>query len=527
MLRKIVFSLLASVVSPAVLCGQFLDPSFNQTGYFQSTGFWQNGSSAAKVLIQPDGKVVAVGMVVDNVYTGIPAIQRFHSNGSPDLSFGVGGQYLLSNYSYLVNPIDAALQPDGKIVVVGLAQPGLIGFGFIARFQSNGFPDLTFSQDGIEFYSPVATTTYFKRVAVQSDGKIVVGGNITDDVHMSSLVARVDASGNIDPSFGITQPGYTYGNYTADYKGMNDLVLDNNQRILMVGDYYTAPGMNVVLAQRFLTTGEFDSTFAIAGEGFYDVNPVADDIGNALVISDSGDIFIAGYTSNFVPQAGLSPGDGIYLRLDSLGALNPAFAGTGKLMISIAGMTDVPVDLILQPDGKLVSVSYADDHPFGGGWYAPDFDFALFRLYQDGAIDSSFGTNGVFFQSLGFASDLPKSLAIQADGKLLVSGECESAGGQQFTVARFGFTSTGLIHDPVGDAMLALLFPNPAQEMVRVVLPAGELPEIIIFRDLSGKEIFSVANSDLISVSSLENGYYFLEIVKNGRRVSRKLLVAN
>lgn len=525
MIRKLVFSVLTGVLAPVVLWAQSLDPSFNLTGSFQSTGFWQNDGSAAKVLVQPDGKVVGVGMVVDNIYTVVPAIYRFHSNGSPDLSFGVGGQYFLSNFSYLVNPFDAVLQPDGKIVVVGLAMPGMYSVGFIARFQSNGFPDLTFSQDGIEFYSPVATSVYFKRVAVQSDGKIVVGGNISDDVHMSTLVARVDASGAMDPAFGITQPGYTYGNYLLDYKGMNDLVMDDRQRILLVGDYFSGASMNVVLAQRFLSTGEFDSTFAVNGEGFYDVNPASDDIGTAMVISDSGDIFIAGYTSNFVPQAGFSMGDGIYLRLDSLGALNPVFAGTGKLMISIAGMTDVPVELALQPDGKLVSVSYADDHPFAGGWYAPDFDFGFCRLYPDGSLDSAFGTNGVFIQSMGFGTDIPKSLTLQTDGKLLVAGESEAPQGQQFTVARFGFTTTGLVAEAASDASILKLLPNPASDQVRVVVRNGEIPDAVVLLDQLGKEIFSVSGTDVLNISSLENGCYFLLTSVNDRVLTGKLLV--
>lgn len=522
MIRQLIFPFILFCALQKHACAQSLDPGFNITGSYQSLGLWQKGGSAAKVLVQPDDKIVAVGMEIDNSYTVTPFVYRMHPNGAPDISFGVGGRNWINGYSFLINPMDAALQPDGKIVLAGMAQTGLYSEGFIARFLANGFPDTSFSQDGIAFYAPEPVSVYFKRVAIQPDGQIVAGGMITDDIHTSALVARFNPDGSPDAAFGVTKPGFTYGNFQSDYKTMNDMAIQQDGRILFCGDLYNGTGSNLILVQRYLPSGIFDTSFASGGEGTYKVNPVSDNIGNGIVVTDSGNIFVGGYTITYLPAAGFGVGDGIYLCLDSLGNENPAFAGTGKLIFSTGQMTDVVVDLLLQPDGKVLGLSYTDDHPHQGGFYLPDFDIGISRVNPDGSLDSLFGTNGVFIQPFSLNDDVPRGGALQPDGKILVAGENDFGALTQFNVSRFGFTASGLMSY---DADFFQLFPNPGSDVINVRLPEGATAEVIQVYDHTGRCVLSEPFSPRLDVSALSNGTYSVHLLGPGVTGSGKLII--
>ena len=526
MIRKLL--LLAGLLpwAPTFIQAQSLDVSFNTTGYYQTLGGWQHSGSAAQVLVQPDGKIVTVGMALDGNYTVLPEVVRMLPGGTPDPSFGVNGHGWLTGFTFLINPLDACLQTDGKIVVTGMAQPGTESQGFIARFLSNGIPDLSFSQDGIEFYAPEIANVFFKRLIIQPDGKYVVGGMITDSYHATNLIARFLPDGTPDSTFGITQPGFTYGNYLTEFSGMYDMAMQSDGKILLTGDHYSGTGVNSVLVERYTGNGNVDSSFGVNGSANHFVSSNSDNMGQAIVVNSDGDIYVSGYVVNFPPGLGFGVGDGIYLRLDSIGNLNPAFAGVGYTTISMGGMTDVPVRLLQQPDGKLISVGYTDDHPYTGGWYAPDFDYGLCRINPDGSLDSAFGNNGVFIQAFSVGNDLPKGMALQADGKILVAGENSLSIYTQLSVARFGFNSaTGLQEDLNAGTMV--VYPNPADNIVRIALKDNEVPSRVVVMDQAGKCVLEQHHCAAVNVSSLNDGAYLLQVFSEGSSSVRKLMIVH
>lgn len=91
---------------------------------------------------------------------------------------------------------DVALQTDGKIVMSGYTWENVTGDVFVIRLNTDGSLDNTFGTDGVALVSNSTDVT--ESIAVQSDGKILIGG-YTDD---SFTVARFNTDGTLDTDFG-------------------------------------------------------------------------------------------------------------------------------------------------------------------------------------------------------------------------------------------------------------------------------------------------------------------------------------
>ena len=92
---------------------------------------------------------------------------------------------------------DLVIQPDGKIIVVGNYQPGIIEGNtnprnaLIARFNSDGSPDSTFASGGFKIgRSPIGHSFLTTDVALQSNGNIIVAGSDSDGTNSHPLLMR-------------------------------------------------------------------------------------------------------------------------------------------------------------------------------------------------------------------------------------------------------------------------------------------------------------------------------------------------
>lgn len=181
-----------------------LDATFGIGGRV-TTDFDGFNDDAFSVLIQTDGKIVAVGSAKNPTNFYDFALVRYLPNGTIDTTFGAAGKVRTDAGGHNFDRArTAALQPDGKIIAAGF---GSSPFGTqrfaIARYASNGALDPTFSGDGkvqIDFGSCCA---YANSVLVQGDGKIVVVGIAdTESSDSDFLLARLTPKGALDSSFG-------------------------------------------------------------------------------------------------------------------------------------------------------------------------------------------------------------------------------------------------------------------------------------------------------------------------------------
>jgi uncharacterized delta-60 repeat protein/uncharacterized repeat protein (TIGR01451 family) len=191
------------------------DGSFGTSGVAYAD-FGANSTGAGQgMAVADDDKIVVVGQI------GFPlriAIARFHSNGTPDTTFDGDGKLITTIPGTSGSTAtDVVIQPDGKILILGTYQaPGVFG-NILARYLDNGALDTSFDGDGI-LQIPAAFGTGLADLMLQNDGKILVVGTGAGAANSDFRLARYEANGAIDASFG------SGGAVTADF-GANDSVV--------------------------------------------------------------------------------------------------------------------------------------------------------------------------------------------------------------------------------------------------------------------------------------------------------------
>jgi len=343
-----------------------LDSTFGSGGKVVSDDLIQTG----ELLVQNDGKIIAVG--------GGGIIARYNPNGQLDSSFGIGGR--IQSFLYLY---DVAVQSDGKIVVVGY-----VTFNNLTtiRYNSNGTLDSTFGNGGAVntqvFQQGTATA-----VAIQNDGKILVGGGSQSGQTGRALLYRYNSDGSLDTTFatdGNFQVGVGPGN------SVSDILIQPDGKIIFI------PFSNVY---RLNPNGTLDVAFGsngIASTGIFNEN---------LALQPDGKIVAAGRTNNFAVA-----------RLNTNGLSDSSFGVNGVTQIPIGSLSSGATDAAVQKNGKIVAVGYKIDT-------AGDSDSITARFTANGSLDAGFGNNGVVnTSSITGTSDQATSVAIQQNGRIIVAG---------------------------------------------------------------------------------------------------------
>lgn len=235
-----------------------LDATFGNGGTV-TTDFLGAEDDVFSVLIQPDGKIVAVGSANSPFDFYDFAAARYMSNGSLDTTFGTGGKMRVDFGNQDMDiASDAALQPDGKIVAAGTT---VFDFGVeqdfaLTRFNSNGTVDTTFGTDGLLLIDFDSFAQSANAVLIQPDGKIITVGYPNTELDDSDfLLARCNPDGSFDPSFGV---GGKVRTSLGDLNSAaNDAVLQPDGKIVAVGWNPTQKegGVEFALVRYLATSG--------------------------------------------------------------------------------------------------------------------------------------------------------------------------------------------------------------------------------------------------------------------------------
>ncbi|PYL71705.1 MAG: hypothetical protein DMF26_18565 [Verrucomicrobia bacterium] len=283
-----------------------LDRSFGNGGIVTTT--FPEGSYAFDVALQPDGKIVAAGTVFVDFIPGEPsntdfALARYNPDGTPDAAFGSGGQVSTDFVGMEDDAFSVLIQSDGKIVAVGSANSPATYYDFAAvRYLSNGTIDTAFGVAG-------KVSTDFgdhnfdraQSAALQSDGKIVAAGFAISQNGLSEnfAVARYTANGVLDTTFsrdGITQ--IDFGNCC---QSAYQVLLQSDGKIITVGYPNTEDSDSDFLLARLNPRGSLDPTFGVGGRvrtSFGDLNGGA----NGAVLQSDGKIVAVGFQATFSNQ---------------------------------------------------------------------------------------------------------------------------------------------------------------------------------------------------------------------------------
>ena len=380
---------------------------------------------ASDLAIQPNGKIVAVGgSYVYSTGNSDFAVLRFNTDGSLDSTFSGDGR-LITNLGGYDRANGVAIQPNGKIVAVGekcsSSSPCDVA---LVRYNLNGTLDTTFSGDGKQTSDFGGGDNGSSSLAIQSNGKIVLAGYMSNGTDNDFAVYRYLSNGTLDTTFsgdGMVNIGFGAGkNDTA-----TDLVIQSDGKIVVAG--YTG---NVAVANgnfaisRLNTNGSLDTTFS--GDGKLTTNFGGDDLALGVSLQADGKIVAVG--EKFDLATNISSVAVARYGID--GSLDTTFNSTGKKIFSIVPGKDASAaDVIVQPDGKIFISGGTRD---GGGLR----DVALVRLNSGGTLDSAFSGDGkVTINFGGFDSGI--ALALQpSDGKYIVAGSINTGADADFALAR-------------------------------------------------------------------------------------------
>ena len=331
-----------------------LDPAFGSGGKV-TTDFSNRSNGANAIALQSDGKIVVVGDALSAQGPPDICVARYNTDGSLDPSFGTGGRVTtdfagLSDVGFAI-----VVQPDGKILVAGAANQAGTSFDFaLVRYNSNGSLDSTFGAGGkvtTDFNSGLDQAT---SVGLQADGKIVLAGFATaGDAH--TALARYNTNGTLDPTFGDLGNGKVVTNINNTRDFANALAIQADGKIVVGGSTLTTAGAFVMFSlARYTASGILDPAFGSGGKVTTQVvsGDGEDDAIFALAIQIDGRIIAAGQ-ANFSQDFGM-------VRYLANGSLDTSFGTNGIVTTDFNGTTDRAKAIALQIDGKIVLAGAAN-----------------------------------------------------------------------------------------------------------------------------------------------------------------------
>ena len=260
--------------------------------------------------VQPDGKILIGGAFTNIGAADIKYLARVNNDGSPDPSF-TGGTNLNDELRAL------ALQPDGKILIGGrFTSVGGQGRVRVARLLADGALDES-------FHPGAGANNAVRTLALQADGKILVGGQFTSfDGITANYLARLGTSGGLD-----------FNCCDSPDAVVRSVAVQPDGGILLGGEFTTIGGVPHRLLARLLTNGVLDTNFF--------PGPVTGSVVRVIAPHPGGKILVGGRFTSIggAPRARLA-------RLQGDGLVDASFdpgAGANDEVFAVAVQTNGPV----------------------------------------------------------------------------------------------------------------------------------------------------------------------------------------
>lgn len=348
------------------------DITFNplDQGFGSSDG---PNNTVLSTAIQSDGKLLIGGSFTTYNGTSRGHIARLSVDGTLDTLFNsfVGAD----NEVY-----KTVIQSDGKIIIAGSfnSYNGIL-CGKIARLNTDGSLDTTFA-------SGIGANNTIRSIAIQSDGKLIIGGDFTSyNGTAINRIARLNVNGTMDATFN-SGTGTNYSIYT--------IAIQSDGKIIIGGNFSSYNGVTRNGITRIYSNGDIDNTFNI-GTGGNNVYTIS--------IQSDGKIIVGGnfYYFNSQPKPAI-------VRLNTNGAFDTSWNS------NIMGYAAAIYSTAIQSDGKIV---------IGGMLGPPNYDKCVSRLNVNGTNDITFSV-----EEYVAISDV-KTITIETNGKIIIGGSFNVCGG--------------------------------------------------------------------------------------------------
>lgn len=377
-----------------------LDNDFSSDGILTTT-IGSASAYANAMAIQTDGKILVAGSAEFPGNSTDFTVVRYFPDGSLDTGFGENGTAHIG----LTYPDEAkaiTIQPDGKILLAGFYSLQTDKFFAVARLNADGTNDAGFGLNGQTFLSLSGSASpdeEARGIALQADGKIVVAGPTSSGADGDFGVARFNTDGSMDNSFSFDGQVVTAFGSARDWA--NSVALQSDGRIVVAGYYTNTEGENHIALARYQTDGQLDSGFGSNGLVMTDITSGFSDRGRSVRIAPDGKILCGGFSGGsfnsfsivrYMPSGAIDTGFGV----DGIVTFNPTGSSFDIISLGIqsdgkvlaCGNSQGPLGFILarfMADGTL-------DTSFGeNGWLSTpieggDADAGTLALQQNGRI---------------------------------------------------------------------------------------------------------------------------------------------
>lgn len=305
-----------------------------------------------------------------------------------------------------------------------------------------GQMDSSLQGDGVVTTDSGSNSDYVYDTALQADGKILLAGTTFSTVgtDWDFALVRYNPDGTLDAGFGTGGKVFTAIGPRDEYG--RGIAIQADGKILVAG--YAWNGSNYDFAVvRYNSNGTLDTTFNTTGKVMTPVGTGADN-GWSVALPSDGKIVVAGHS-----MVGAN-NDFAVVRYNSDGTLDTTFNGTGKATTAIGAGHDYGYDVAVQSDGRIVLAGSSNN--------GSNFDFAAVRYDTSGILDTTFNATGKLTSAIGAAAGVAYSLALQADGRIVLAGYASNGVNNDFALARYNldgsldttFNTTGKALGAVG-----------------------------------------------------------------------------
>lgn len=249
-----------------------LDPNFGTAGKTRiaiNDGTW-NADVASGMAVGADA-VYVIGRIMQQ-NGEVSTITKLDRNGLVNKAFGNSGTLLVTMFNGVYNNVAVragAVQPDGKLIVVGNASAISSPDMLVCRFLPTGEVDAVFGAQGCQTLrfaiDDTSYSSYSNDVIIQPDGKILVVGTMFLNSLRYIAAARLTTSGTPDATFGTNGKWF----YPSTGSEGRKIALDNNGRIVVAGEYkggtcssFDPTGRaNAIEVIKLLANGQSDPVF--------------------------------------------------------------------------------------------------------------------------------------------------------------------------------------------------------------------------------------------------------------------------
>jgi len=304
-------------------------------------------------------------------------------------------------------------QSDQKIIAAGTIEIDESNHFLIARYNNDGSLDTSLNSTG--FITPIVGSNCSVNIVLDSADNLVIGGTCDQ----AFIVARYTSSGLADTTFG-QEAGHTT-TAIGEQCEIKGLLIEPDGKLIAAGFSMANGKMRCALA-KYLANGTLDTSFGTSGTLV--ATPGFHSSAHAIARQTDGKIIIAGW-AHFGGSEQV-----VLIRFNTDGTTDTSFGSSGTIITQIGLMSHANA-LVVQSDGKIVIAGNSDNK------------FMLARYTSTGALDTTFGTNGIVTTSLGNHIE-STSITLLPDGTMIVGG-CSDAGA---VIAHY--TSAGALNTSFG-----------------------------------------------------------------------------